>query len=380
MFKRWGFYNPVSIHFGTGIRQLLKSELKKKRCLVVTSKRGRVQIESDSILSEIIADNNIEWVDNVESNPCINFLQSSIDKFCKSEFDLILGFGGGSAIDAAKAFSVVLSKSMPIKNIKQLLKEPSLHQSISSIPLYVLPTTSGTGSEVTPFATIWDHNEKKKYSLAGENIFPKKAFVDPELSFELPLEPSISTGLDAINQAAESIWNNNSNPITFSYAAKALKLGIPALLRLKENKHDHHARVNMAECSLLAGLAISHTRTALCHSISYPLTAHFNIPHGLACAFTMPYVLRLNIKADDGRFIDLKNDLGVDDLIALFDKLNDSMSVREKIKAYITSFSALSSLVHEMYTPDRANNNLTDIDLDSISLLLRESWGEDSQC
>ena len=138
--------------------------------------------------------------------------------------------------------------------------------------------------------------------MAGPAVYPHTALVDSELSDNVPYEITLNTGLDAINQAAESIWNRNMTPMSEMLAHKALEKGMVALQGLQNDLKNPNLRDTMAEVSLIAGLAISQTRTSLCHAISYPLTAHFGIPHGLACAFTMPAVLRHNLTADDGRF------------------------------------------------------------------------------
>ncbi len=135
----------------------------------------------------------------------------------------------------------------------------------------------------------------------------------------------------------------------------------------------------MAECSLFAGMAISQTRTALCHSISYPITAHYGVPHGLACAFTMPSVLRLNLRADDGRFDQVAAQLhaggvGTGDILFLFDELYEELSVRQRVRSAVGRLEGLLSLIPQMYTPERANNNLAPIDETDIEQILRSSW------
>nr|WP_254045934.1 iron-containing alcohol dehydrogenase [Paenalcaligenes hominis] len=244
--------------------------------------------------------------------------------------------------------------------------------------LYTLPTTSGTGSEVTPFATIWDHANKKKLSLTGMDVFPSMALVDADLTETVPIHTVLYTGLDTINQAAESIWNKNANPVTLSYAYKALQLAMHALPRLIAGTCKATEKEYMAEASTLAGLAISHTRTALCHSISYPLTAHFGVPHGLACAFTMPAVLRHNIQAEDGRFAELglrlTGSTSLDALLLYFSELHEVLNVRQRVKSYIPGLNELLSLQTEMVTVGRADNNLCDYpDLEKI---IREAWGD----
>lgn len=372
----WSYHNPVEIHFGINARKKLVDLFENKNCLIVATERGRKSFQNDIELKRLIENNQITWADSINPNPDIAQLQSLIDDCKGKHLDAIIGFGGGSAMDSAKVLSVGLAPSLKTTPLSDLISNPSLHANSEVLPLYTIPTTSGTGSEVTPFSTVWDHKLKKKYSLAGKNVFPKAAFVDPTLTKNLPMEPTINTGLDAINQAAESIWNKNASPLSISYATRALHIGLDAIQELAAGNWSDKNRSNMAECSVLAGLAISQTRTALCHSISYPLTAHFNIPHGLACAFTMPAVLRLNLQVEDGRFERLRKELNVESLEQEFDKLNSKLLVPKRVKSYIPDIERLITLVDEMHTPGRADNNLNTVDTETITEILRASWGQ----
>ena len=157
-----------------------------------------------------------------------------------------------------------------------------------------------------------------------------------------------------------------------------MKLGFDALPKLGAGQRTRVERDKMAEASALAGLAISHTRTAPCHSISYPLTAHFRVPHGLACAFTMPYVLVLNLTADDGRFKDLSLALtgseDCDELVKYFENIHELLDVRKRVKKMIPSLEQLLAVESEMHTPGRSDNNL--VYVENVEDLLRQSWGQ----
>jgi alcohol dehydrogenase len=372
----WGFYNPVKLTVGRGCRQALAEQLADQTLLIVTSLRGRRQLTEDDLLSALVIQNRVLWVDSVRENPGLNDLQVEIDRLQGEVFDAVIAFGGGSAMDAAKALNVALSPECREHSLQTLLAEPARHANAQPKPLYTVTTTSGTGSEVTPFATVWHHEIKKKLSLAGPAVWPTAAFVDAALTDSVPLTATISSGLDAINQAAESLWNRNANPITLGYAFRALQLGFAALPLLASGEGGEAARDQMAEASLLAGLAISHTRTALCHSMSYPITVHFGVPHGLACAFTMPAVLRHNLQAEDGRFaqaaLALTGSTDLDGLVACFDQLHKAMQVRERVTMQIPSLDALLALEGEMFTPGRADNAIRPNA--SVGDILRSSW------
>ena len=379
LLKKWSAFNPVIINFGRGVRVDLKRELIGRQGIIVTSPRGKKQLKNDPVLGKIFVNNKQWlWIDDIQSNPEIVTLEKSILKFNNFTPEVVLAFGGGSVIDSAKV--IAISMASKIYDIKKLLLDPDATNK-RTIPLYAIPTTSGTGSETTPFATVWDHKDHRKYSLAGPAVYPYSAFVDSELTDGLPDLITVSTGLDAINQAAESIWNKNMTTLTEATAGRALKLGLTALHSLIKDPKDNNSRDDMAEASLLAGMAISQTHTSLCHSISYPLTTHFGIPHGLACAFTMPAVLRLNLSADDGRFIRLACLLNDNpkstqyDLIKKFDALNKELCVSSHIKNFVGNIDQLLDLSIEMQTPGRSDNNLVSVDDSDIRNILKSSWG-----
>lgn len=374
----WKFHNPVRLTIGRDCREALVQELFGKAILIVTTKRGRNQLLDDHTLSQLMKDSRVRWVDTVTENPSLIDLQADIEKQKQQPpYDNLLAFGGGSAIDTGKVINFALSDHCRNYSLLMLLENPQLHTKVQPKPLYAVPTTAGTGSEMTPFATIWDHSNRKKLSLASIGMFPYAAYIDSKLSDTVPIAATISTGLDAINQAAESIWNKNANPITIGYATRALHLGFASLPKLARGEVNTTARDQMAEASLLAGLAISHTRTAICHSISYPITAHFGVPHGLACAFTMPSVLRHNLQADDGRFAQLAFALtgkaNLNDLVECFDELNSTLQVRERVREYIPNLTSLLNLENQMLDPGRASNNIAEIS--NLKPILENSWG-----
>lgn len=377
----WGHYNPVTIRFGRGCRSEVSALLAGQHCLIVTSPRGRRQLEGDTLLSKAITNTTSHvWMDTVEPNPDLSAVQDCIDRLAEAEVDCVLAFGGGSTIDSAKALALALAPAASSQTLSELIGTAASFPKGVSLPLYALPTTAGTGSEVTPYATIWNHAERRKLSLAASSIYPHTAYVDPELTDTLPLNSTIYTGLDAINQAAESIWNRGMTPLSEALAQRALVLGFDALPRLLENPSDPALRDAMAEASLLAGLAISQTRTSLCHAISYPLTAHFGIPHGLACAFTMSAVLRHNLSVDDGRFrrlavvLDPDGASDTEGLLRRFDTLNQQLNVANEVRGVVISEDILFKLRDEMFTPGRADNTIAKVDHEAVQEILEQAW------
>jgi alcohol dehydrogenase len=185
------------------------------------------------------------------------------------------------------------------------------------------------------------------------------AIVDPELTYDLPWRETLSTGLDAFSQCHEAIWNRNALPATTELAERGLALVPPAMRALKRDRGDISARAAMAEAALLSGLAISHTRTGLAHSMSYPITARRGVPHGLACAAVLPSVLAFTIGADDERVSEMRE---------LFEDLD--------VRGAIGPLGDLQSLAGEMLTPGRADNSLRQASVDDVRHMLAEteSW------
>jgi alcohol dehydrogenase class IV len=248
-----------------------------------------------------------------------------------------------------------------------------------ALPVIAIPTTAGTGSEVTPFATVWDARSVKKHSLAHPRMYPEHALLDPELTYQLPWDITLATGLDAFCQACESIWNKNANPVTFSYAFRAARLAWVALDQGESLMKSQSHRARLLEASLLAGMAISHTRTALCHSISYPITARFGLPHGLACSFTLPAVLRYNSKVDDGRLHELASYLGqpgVGELADAIAGLLRSLGVKAIMQLAVGDSSQLGELIPDMITPGRAENNLRAVEPGALKPILAEAMSD----
>ncbi|MDZ7906649.1 MAG: phosphonoacetaldehyde reductase [Cypionkella sp.] len=375
----WQFINPVHVRFGAGVRGELAAMLGgvAAKVLIVTTARGRAQFEADAILAPIAASGHVTWVDSVTPNPGLTDTQVEIDRLSNQSFDAVVAFGGGSALDAAKALAAALARGQENRNLAQMIANPAALVGVGTLPIYALPTTSGTGSEVTPFATIWDHENAKKLSLASPHLFPKAALVDPELTHGMPRAATLSTGLDALNQAFESAWNRNGNPVSRLMAGRAIGLALDALPVLAADLDSAPARAKIAEASLLAGLCISQSRTAICHSISYPLTAHFDLAHGFACAFSM-YAVAKRVAAEAPEVLaSVVAISGRSDGAAVLTELAAVLAMcdlDQAIAAHLPNVDAVIALQPEMFTPGRADNFMLPMDNDKLSQILRASF------
>jgi alcohol dehydrogenase len=352
----WEYRNPTRVVVGPGASSRL-GDGSYGRALLVTSpgatRRGLTQR-----VSRLLDTGGVVVHDRVEPNPTVERLDGSIEALRGVPIETIVAVGGGSVIDTAKVLA--LAHAIPGAGVRDLVagKAPA---DVTPVPLIAVPTTAGTGSEVTPFATVWDAGDARKLSVADPRLFPATALVDAMLTLELGWEQTVSSGLDAYVQCLEAICNRNANAVTSAFAERGLATIPGALRRLRREPGALEARALMAEAALLSGLAISHTRTALAHSMSYPITAHYGVPHGLACALVLPAVLEFNIDADDGRLASAARGVGLDDAEQLLEEvvaLFRELGVAELAAPYMPGIDSLGPLAGEMLTPARSDNNL----------------------
>lgn len=245
-----------------------------------------------SILLSTLDGKNVHIMEDVKPNPSIDFVNSLIKKYFDYQFDCIIAIGGGSVLDVGKIMRVSLGGSKPYVLNSSDTNFSTLTKNSKIISLIAVPTTSGSGAEVTPFSTIWDAVGQKKYSWYSENLNPDIALLAPELVRSLPKIQTIYTGLDCISHALESIWNRNVTDKSRKFAIESLKITSKYFLRTIEDLTNINYRKKMQLASTMAGLAIGTTKTAIAHSISYPLTAKLGIPHGLAASFTLEKILQ----------------------------------------------------------------------------------------
>jgi alcohol dehydrogenase len=340
----WSHHNPVRLECAPLER--LAQHVQAKHVLLVTTPgfvcRGLAQH-----VRELLAPCQVTVWDGVKPNPDLQDLDAATSTLKPLGIECIVGLGGGSALDAAKVLATtLLAPASP--SLCDVFRFGVEAPWVSRLPLVLVPTTSGTGSEVTPFATVWDHSEHKKHSLTGRFIFPDLALLDAQLTLSLSEDNTLYPALDAISHALESLWNKNCTPISRAFAFQALSLSNQALPVVLNDPQAIQARQNLQAASVLAGIAISQTRTAIAHSISYPLTSHYGIPHGLACSFTLPALLHANLPTlpvHEGERLHLEKT----------QKLLISLGLSKRISKYVNG-QQLLAVENEMLTLGRADN------------------------
>lgn len=294
----------------------------------------------------------------VYPNPELSELEEQIKKLRQIKITHLIGVGGGSVLDTAKIFAFMLltKKNYSLKDVL-LANEKNEFCCEGCIKLSLVPTTSGTGAEITPFATVWDSVVSKKFSLDGIYNLADTIILDPLLLTTVPKEASLFFGLDTISHCLESLWNRNRTKESQANALLALKLTLEALPVVLRDLQNLKAREQMQQASFLAGRAISQTKTALAHSISYPLSLYFKIPHGLACSFTLISIYNYISSVSELE----KNDLNKEEISGAIFFLN-SLDLGKKISSYCSKQQAVG-LIQEMINPSRADNFILGIEV-----------------
>ncbi|MBS0321107.1 MAG: iron-containing alcohol dehydrogenase [Proteobacteria bacterium] len=287
----WRYHNPVDVRFGPGsLAELPKLVRGRRVAAVVFPEAASVGVTAR--LAALLGDALAVVIDRTEPNPDVAGLASLYEAFWAGANppDVIVAVGGGSAIDTAKALMVGTADHR-FASLVALLATGKPFTPHAVKPLIAIPTTAGTGSEVTPWATVWDRAAQRKYSLHLPETWPTAAIIDPELTQSLPAGPTLAAALDALSHALESIWNVNANSVSDTHAIAAASTVLEVLPRLMADLRNPELRERMSLAALQAGLAFSNTKTALAHSISYEMTLRHGLPHGIACSFTLPMVL-----------------------------------------------------------------------------------------
>ncbi len=288
-------------YFGVGAIERLTAILQQQNpqniFLVCGKKSYRCSGAEDKISYLLLPYKTTKFTD-FSPNVKINDVKKGLAAFKLNQCDFVLAVGGGSTIDLAK--TVAILSANPGRPEEYIQKKMPIQPRM--IPLAVVPTTAGTGSEATHFAVVY--LGKDKYSLAHFSMVPDFALIDPNLTISLLPYETACTGIDALAQAIESSWSVQSTKESKNYAEEAIILAKEYLEKAVKDPNNIEARVGMARAANLAGKAINISFTTACHAISYPITSYFNIPHGHAVALTLPEMITYNAKVTEKDCLD----------------------------------------------------------------------------
>ncbi|HEX3628765.1 MAG TPA: iron-containing alcohol dehydrogenase [Verrucomicrobiae bacterium] len=300
---------PPRIVFGNGCARDCVEWLGQrgaKRILLVTSKSVRPQIE---FLVEALNQSGREVIESkfIPPEPTLKFFEMLLAEAQGEKIDSVLGVGGGSALDVAKLIAALAQSPQKVSDV---LGINLLHG--RQLPLVCLPTTAGTGSEVSPNAILLDEGAELKKGVISPHLVPDAAFIDPLLTISVPPDITAATGLDALTHCIEAFANKFAHPITDQYALRGIRLISENLLRAVRDGKNPEARAAVALGSFYGGLCLGPVNTAAVHALAYPLGGKFRIAHGVSNAILLPEVLRFNLPAAPERYADVAIALGIE--------------------------------------------------------------------
>ena len=311
-------------YFGAGSRKVIAEEVAKrgyKKALIVTDKDLIKFGVADQVIA-VLKDANIpyEIFDEVKPNPTVKNVKAGIAAFQAAGADFMIAIGGGSSMDTSKAIGIIINNP-EFSDVVSL--EGVANTKKKSVPVIALPTTAGTAAEVTINYVITDVEKKRKFVWVDEenvkkmvcvdpNDIPTLAIIDPELMLSMPRGLTASTGMDALTHAIEGLITLGAWEMSDMFETKAIEMIAKWLPKAVENPSDIEARDGMATAQYIAGMAVSNVGLGLVHGMAHPLGAYYDIPHGVANALLLPFVMEYNKEAAKAKYRTIAEAMGVD--------------------------------------------------------------------
>lgn len=301
------YFAPTKVVYGVGSIVELPMEVANwgKRVLLVTDK-GIVATGLVDEVKGVLGDSLAGIFDDVPQDTGMEVVDRGASYAKSVGADVLVSLGGGSVIDTAKGISIIMTEGGSLRDFQgmQMLTRPQT-------PHIVIPTTAGTGSEVTSAAVVLDREQGQKIIIYEYHITPKVAILDPRMTEKLPPSLTASTGMDALTHGIESYTSNARNPMSDAVALRAIRLIVRSLPQAVENGSDMVARGEMQVAALLAGWAFSNALLGLVHAMAHSIGAVKGIPHGLANGLFLPHVMRFNLEEVPGLTADIAEAMGV---------------------------------------------------------------------
>ncbi|MFQ5867288.1 MAG: iron-containing alcohol dehydrogenase [bacterium] len=303
------FYSPTRIIFGEGTLKRVGEEVGKfgQRALIVTGKSSSKKSGSlEEVINSLTSNNlRVEVFNKVEPDPSIETVEEGAKVAKECGVDVVIGLGGGSPMDAAKGIALLMTNKGELINYfgADKVKEPAL-------PIFAIPTTAGTGSEVTKYAVITDRKKMLKQIISSPLISPKLAILDPLLTLSMPASLTANTGMDALSHAIEGYVSTQANPVGDILALKSIALIAEALPGAISQPENLKIREKMLFASMLAGMVISSAGAGIIHGMGYSISLFYGAPHGLANALLMPEVMEFNLVANPIKYRNIAEAMG----------------------------------------------------------------------
>ncbi len=293
---------------------------------------------------------SVSIIDDTPPEPSVEQVESILAAAQGTAWDLVIGIGGGSAMDVAKIVAVMLNNDVKLHDL--LNKAPIPHR---GIPTVMVPTTAGTGSEATPNSIILVPEDELKVGIVSPKLMPDCVILDPQMTLGLPPAITASTGMDALCHAIECYTSKKGNPFSEMIALKAIRLISRSIREAFKNGKNLDARHDMLLGAFYGGMCIAASSTTAVHALAYPLGGKYRIAHGISNAILLPYVMQFNAVGNEAKFRDIAEAMGID--IA---RLSDA----EATQAFI---AALFAFNHDLEIPANLKRwNITEADLETL--------------
>jgi alcohol dehydrogenase len=366
----WTFRIPTIVTFGAGaVRQLAAIAVAMGGRPLLVTDRDLARLPLWRRVAEALPDAPL--FSDVTPDPTVGTVDALAARLREGRHDLVVAVGGGSAMDCAKAAAVLAAGSFSsIRNVHS----GGAPLGAARLPLIAVPTTAGTGSEVTPFAVLNDPEKQVKGPIAGDTLYPVHAVVDPELTHCLPRGVTVVTGLDALSHAIEGYWSRGHQPLCDLLAVEAARLICGNLEQAVRQPDDPQARSALSYAATLAGAAFQLPKNAMVHACSFPLSARYHFRDYEPCAFTLEEAVRLNAPAMGRRMTDFLRGIGLADaeeLIALVRGLKRLGGLPCTLREAGIPPEDVAQLARESFHPLMRNNPRTLTEDDLIAMYQR---------
>ena len=363
----WTYKQPTQIRFGVGARKTLPelaAQFGSRPVLITDS-----ALRDTAMVNEALASlgPNARLFSDIEPNPTVTSVDRAVSEIAANRCDVVFAIGGGSSLDCAKAAAAVAAQGGSAREYHTGGRKLDAN----SLPMIAMPTTAGTGSEVTPISVLDDPESGVKAPLVHDSLFPRVALVDPELTVTMPRYVTACTGLDALAHAVEGYWSKNHQPICDLMALEAVKLIVRYMPIVLKDGADLDARTGMSQGALLGGLAFQLPKNAAVHACSYPLCIIYHLPHGAGCALTLDHFMKFNAEVMGERGKALARAAGVEDMAALSGIVADlkrQAGLPTRLSEIGVTKESLDELVQSSFVPMMKNNprDVTASDLRSL--------------
>jgi len=332
--KDFGFVVP-EISFGNGAVNQVGERIKQlgaSKVMIITDE-GLVKAGLTAKLSSILEESNIQFeiFDKVEMEPSLENIEMAYQKASQNDYELLIGFGGGSSMDVTKLVAVLLRYGGPVKQYLGINNIPG-----RGVPTILIPTTSGTGSEVSKYGIFDDREAKTKKGAVSLHLVTDLAVVDPEMTVSMPPHVTASSGADAFIHAVEGYLAVNATPITDVFALEAIKIIFESLPAAFADGENLNARYNMSYGSMLAGIVLNNAGVSSSHALAYPIGSEYHVPHGVGCMLTFLEVMNYFAMASLPKFVEMAHAMGIQ---------TDGLSPREAAEQAVAEMRKLAEYI-----------------------------------